>query len=182
MELEDIFYNKQEYIETISGNKISRKSVLCGSRNIVLNGMTIIQSECIIRGDLSNVRIGRYCIFSKRAVIKPPFKQFSQGVAFFPLFIGDHVFIDEDAVVNAASIGSYVSIGKNCVIGRRCVLKDCCMIADNSVVPQDTVVAAFSMYSGSPSRYTKELPQCTQDLMIDFTKQYFHHFKPLTQK
>lgn len=37
-------------------------------------------------------------------------------VAFFPLHIGDHVFIDEDTVVNAAHVGSYVYIGKNCVI------------------------------------------------------------------
>lgn len=37
-------------------------------------------------------------------------------VAFFPLHIGDHVFIEEDTIVNAAQIGSYVHIGKNCVI------------------------------------------------------------------
>lgn len=41
---------------------------------------------------------------------------FPSRVAFFPLHIGDHVFIEEDCVVNAAQIGSYVHIGKNCVI------------------------------------------------------------------
>ncbi|XP_054718709.1 dynactin subunit 5-like [Uloborus diversus] len=181
MELEDVFYNKQEYIETASGNKVSRQSVLCGSQNIVLNGKTIIQSECVIRGDLANVRIGRHCVIGKRAVIRPPFKKFSKGVAFFPLHIGDHVFIDEDTVVNAAHVGSYVSIGKNCVIGRRCVLKDCCYIADDTVLPPETVVPAFSMYSGSPGLYTKELPEAAQDIMVDYTKGYYQHFKPVTQ-
>ncbi len=38
------------------------------------------------------------------------------SVAFFPLHIGDHVFVEEDSVINAAQIGSYVHIGKNCVI------------------------------------------------------------------
>ena len=38
------------------------------------------------------------------------------SVAFFPLHIGDHVYIDDDTIVNAAQIGSYVHIGKNCVI------------------------------------------------------------------
>uniref|UniRef100_A0A665WET8 DCTN5 n=1 Tax=Echeneis naucrates TaxID=173247 RepID=A0A665WET8_ECHNA len=38
MELSEILYNKAEYIETASGNKVSRQSVLCGSQNIVLNG------------------------------------------------------------------------------------------------------------------------------------------------
>ncbi|CAN8007440.1 unnamed protein product [Ixodes pacificus] len=102
-----------------SGNKVSRNSVLCGSHNIVLNGKTIIQSKSIIRGDLANVRIGRHCVISSSSVIRPPFKKFSKGVAFFPLQIGDHVFIDEGSVVNAAHVGSFVFIGKNCVIVSR---------------------------------------------------------------
>ncbi|KAG7239493.1 hypothetical protein INR49_028964 [Caranx melampygus] len=104
MELSEILYNKAEYIETASGNKVSRQSVLCGSQNIVLNGKTIVMNDCIIRGDLANVRVGRHCVVKSR----------SSGV--LPLHIGDHVFIEEDCVVNAAQIGSYVHIGKNCVI------------------------------------------------------------------
>ena len=45
------------------------------------------------------------------------------SVAFFPLQIGDHVFIGEGSIVNAAVVSSYVYIGKNVIIGRRCVLK-----------------------------------------------------------
>lgn len=38
------------------------------------------------------------------------------SVAFFPLQMGDHVFVGENTVVNAAVVGSYVYIGKNVVI------------------------------------------------------------------
>lgn len=38
------------------------------------------------------------------------------SLAFFPIHIGDHVFIGENAIVSAAVIGSYVYIGKNAVI------------------------------------------------------------------
>lgn len=41
---------------------------------------------------------------------------FSFSVAFFPLQMGDHVFVGENTVVNAAVVGSYVYIGKNVVI------------------------------------------------------------------
>lgn len=95
---------------------MNRQTVLCGSQNIVLHGKVIVDKGAIIRGDLANVRTGRYCIISKSSVIRPPFKQFSKGVAFFPLHIGDHVFIGENSVISAASIGSYVYIGKNVVI------------------------------------------------------------------
>lgn len=43
-------------------------------------------------------------------------------VAFFPLTMGDHVFVGERAVVNAALVGSYVYIGKNAVIVRICLI------------------------------------------------------------
>uniref|UniRef100_A0A1B6DP10 Dynactin subunit 5 n=1 Tax=Clastoptera arizonana TaxID=38151 RepID=A0A1B6DP10_9HEMI len=179
MELQDIFFDPIEYVETASGNKVSRQTVLCGSQNIVLNGKVIVQSDAIIRGDLANVRTGRYCIISKNSVIRPPFKKFSKGVAFFPLHMGDHVFVGENSVVNAAVIGAYVHIGNNVVIGRRCVLKDCCMIEDNTILAPETVVPSYTVYSGSPGLCTGELPECTQELMIDFTRSYYQHFLPL---
>lgn len=97
----------------------------------------IVQTGAIIRGDLANVKTGRFCVIGKKAVIRPPLKQFSSGyafdqffcfskvliifnlyfsVAFFPLYIGDHVFIGEESIVQAASVGSYVYIGKDAVI------------------------------------------------------------------
>ncbi|CAD7086044.1 unnamed protein product [Hermetia illucens] len=182
MEILDTYYSRDEYVETASGNKVSRQTVLCGSQNIVLNGKVIVQSGAIIRGDLANVRTGRYCIISKGAVIRPPFKQFSKGVAFFPLHIGDHVFVGEGAIVSAASVGSYVYIGKNAVIGRRCVLKDCCIIEDGAILPPETTVASFMRYTaagtieggqGNPDH----VPPAMQDQMVDFTKSFYEHFR-----
>ena len=60
--------------------------------------------------------------------------------------------------------------------GRRCVLKDCCYIEDNSVLPPETVVPTFTRYSGSSAKRAGELPENTQDIMIDFTKNYYNHF------
>lgn len=166
MEPQDVYYSKAEYVETASGNKVSRHTVLCGSQNIVLHGKVIVQSDAIIRGDLANVRTGRYCIISKNAIIRPPFKKFSRGVAFFPLTMGDHVFVGERAVINAAIVGSYIYIGKNAVIGRRCVLKDCCYIEDGAVVPPETVVPSFTRFAGNPAKCVEDLPECTLDLMV----------------
>ncbi|KAJ8676246.1 hypothetical protein QAD02_012032 [Eretmocerus hayati] len=178
MEPQDIYYNKTEYVETASGNKVSRQTVLCGSQNIVLHGKVIVQSDAIIRGDLANVKTGRYCIIGKNVVIRPPFKRFSRGIAFFPLQMGDHVFVGERSVVNAAMVGSYVYIGKNVVIGRRSVIKNCVFIEDGAVIPPETVVPSFSRYAGNPAKCVEDLPECTLDLMLDFTKNYYQHFIP----
>jgi len=80
--------------------------------------------------------------------------------------------------VNAASVGSYVYIGANCVIGRRCILKDCCYIEDGTVLAPETVVPCFARFGGSPGRLVQELPECTPDLMIDFTRDFYKNFLP----
>lgn len=87
------------------------------------------------------------------------------------------MYIGEGSVISSAQIGSYVHIGRNVVIGQRCVLKDCCQIADNSVLPPDTVVANFSLYAGSPARLVQDLPESTQYLMVEATKQFYENFK-----
>ncbi|XP_034098717.1 dynactin subunit 5 [Drosophila nasuta] len=181
MEIADSYYSKDEYVETASGNKVSRHTVLCGSQNIVLNGKVIVQSGAIIRGDLANVRTGRYCVISKNSVIRPPYKQFSKGIAFFPMHIGDHVFIGEGAVVSAAIIGSFVYIGKNAIIGRRCTLKDCCVIEDGAVLPPETTVSSYMRYTskgtiegGQGNPYF--VPAAMQDEMANYTKSFYEHF------
>lgn len=78
---------KGEYIETDTGNKVSRKANLVGTQNIMLGGKTVIQPEVMIRGDLARtassssgsapanntaVAIGRYCFLSRGAVLRPP--------------------------------------------------------------------------------------------------------------
>jgi len=114
----EIIYKKSEFIETSSGNKVNKNSVMCGSQNIILQGRTIVLQDCIVRGDLAAVKIGRHCIIGERVVIRPPYKKFQAGFAFFPIHIGDYVYIEDDCVINAASIGSYVHIGKGAVIVR----------------------------------------------------------------
>ncbi|CAI8016834.1 Dynactin subunit 5 [Geodia barretti] len=182
MEQQDVAYDAGEYIETASGNKVSRTCILCGSKNIVLNGKTVVQSACIIRGDLANINVGRQCVIGKRTVITPPFKKLSHGGAFYPLQIGDNVIIEEDSVINASAVGSYVHVGKNCVISRSCILRDCCTVLDNTVLPPETVVPPFTVFGGSPGVMVGELSESVQDVMIEATRSYYQHFKPVKKQ
>ncbi len=130
------------------------------------------------------------------------------SVAFVPVHIGDYVYMGEDSVVIAAQIGSYVHIGRNCVVGRRSILKDACAIADDAVLAADTVVPPFAVMAGSPgsrlpappgpsprlaspgqltmterlffvlARIVGELPDCSQELMIDALRSFYQHFIP----
>lgn len=52
------------------------------------------------------------------------------------------------------------------------------MIEDNTVLGPETVVPPFTRYGGSPGLVVGDLPECTQDLMVDFTRSYYEHFVP----
>lgn len=55
------------------------------------------------------------------------------------------------------------------------------MVEDNTVLGPETVVPPFMRYGGSPGMPVGDLPECTQDLMQDFTRSYYEHFVPQPQ-
>ncbi|BCR93599.1 uncharacterized protein AKAW2_10645S [Aspergillus luchuensis] len=143
---------KGEYIETDTGNKISRRSLIHGTQHIILGGKTVIQADAVIRGDLYRssssstststssdpaggggsapnspsvaITIGRYSYISRQAILRPPSRLHRGVYSFYPLKIGDHVFVGERAVVEAATVGNHVHIGKDAVVGSMAILKD----------------------------------------------------------
>jgi len=180
VEEDNIPYEKAEYIETTTGNKVSRKSVLCGSQHIVFNGKTIVKPKVVVRGDLANVRIGRHCIVESNTVVRPPYKRFKKGIMFFPSTIGDHCLIEEDVIIESGQIGSFVHIGKGAIIGKRCILKDCCRILPGTILGPDTVVPPFAVFAGTPGQCVGQLPECVLELHREYTMNYYKRFQPRT--
>ncbi|QSZ32945.1 hypothetical protein DSL72_002528 [Monilinia vaccinii-corymbosi] len=166
---------KGEYIETDTGNKVSRRSQIIGTTNIILGGKTVIQAEVIIRGDLlrtlpsSNagdkagslvaVAIGRYCFFSRGCELRPPGKVYRGTFSYFPLKIGDHVFVGPGSIIEAAMLGNHVHIGANVVVGKFVIVKDFVKILDGTVVPPGMVIPSFSVVGGIPGRVVGEVAE-----------------------
>ncbi|KAI9472771.1 hypothetical protein LPJ78_001467 [Coemansia sp. RSA 989] len=187
MELEITPYKKSDFIETDTGNKVSRRSLISGSQNIVLGGKTIVHSKCTIRGDLRRagpshqaaVLIGRFCSLGEGAVLRPPYKTYKGVFSYYPLKIGDHVDIGPNSIVEAASIGSLVKIGANCIIGRFAIIKDGCIIEDNSVIAPNSVIPPFSHVAGGPpAKIIAQLPESTLEVLEAQSKDKYAKFVP----
>ncbi|KAJ2161865.1 hypothetical protein GGF46_001173 [Coemansia sp. RSA 552] len=185
MEPDFVTYKKSDFIETDTGNKVSRRSLISGSQNIVLGGKTIVHPKCTIRGDLrragpthqASVLIGRFCSLGPESVLRPPYKSYKGVFSYYPLKIGDHVDIGHNSIVEAASIGSYVKIGKNCIIGRFAIIKDCCLIEDGAVVAPNAVIPSFSIVAGgSPAKVVAQLPESTQEVLEAQSKDRYAKF------
>ncbi|THH05518.1 hypothetical protein EW145_g4736 [Phellinidium pouzarii] len=182
-----VYYIKSEYIETDTGNKVSRRATIAGPQNIILGGKTIIASGAIIRGDLRRtgtghavvISLGRYCLIGEGCVVRPPYKTYRGNFNYYPMKIGDHVHIGANSVVEAATIGSHVEIGKNCIIGKFTIIKDCAKIADNTVLMPNSVVPALAYCFGSPGQFVEDLPESTQEIVESETKAYYNRFQAL---
>ncbi|KAJ5551084.1 hypothetical protein N7535_000974 [Penicillium sp. DV-2018c] len=175
--------SKGEYIETDTGNKISRRSQIHGTQHIVLGGKTVIQAEAVIRGDLSlsrtattdsnnpstpkqtqnpntptvAVTIGRYTYISKSAILRPPSRVMGGVHMFTQLRIGEHCFVGEGAVVEAGLLGNHVHVGKGAVIGSMAIIKDYAYVLDDAVVPAGMVVPSWCVVGGRPARIVGEV-------------------------
>ncbi|KAK0336755.1 hypothetical protein LTR91_014130 [Friedmanniomyces endolithicus] len=164
---------KSEYIETDTGNKISRRARIEGKQNIMLAGKSVVMAGAILRGDLHRksdrpaegekgapitaINIGRASVISTDCTIRPPMRMSRGQMTFYPMRIGDNVFIGTGTHVSALSISSHVHVGANCVLSPFCVIKESCKILPDTVVPPHMVIPPGSIVAGRPARVVGEV-------------------------
>ncbi|KAH7041954.1 dynactin subunit 5 [Macrophomina phaseolina] len=170
---------KGEYIETDSGNKVSRRAHISGTANITLGGKTVIMADVHLRGDLHRfktpssstdpdskpstsssanaISIGRCTVIGAGCVIKPPARISRGALSYYPMKIGDNVFVGPNSHISAASISSHVHVGEGCVLEPFCIVRDNVKILPHSVVPANMVIPSNSIVGGRPARVVGEL-------------------------
>nr|POF11611.1 dynactin subunit 5 [Quercus suber] len=170
---------KSEYIETDTGNKISRRSILEGKQNIMLGGKSVLMAGVHLRGDLVRkpdrltvpdggtgggkeapvpaINIGRATIISTNCTLRPPMRLSRGTMTYYPLKIGDNVFVGPGSHISAAAISSNVWIGAGCVLQNFCTVRDHCKILPGTVVPPYMMVPPGSVVAGRPGRIVGEV-------------------------
>lgn len=78
-------------------------------------------------------------------------------MSFWPMRIGDNVFIGQGTHVSAASISSHVHVGENCVLGDFSMLKERSKVLPNTVVPTGMIVPPGTIVAGRPARIIGEV-------------------------
>lgn len=78
-------------------------------------------------------------------------------MAFYPLRIGDNVFVGADTLISSLSISSHVYIGPGCVLSPFSIVKEGSKILPGAVVPHSMVVPPGSVVAGNPARVVGEV-------------------------
>lgn len=79
-------------------------------------------------------------------------------MSYYPMKLGENVFVGPGAFVQAASVGSYVFIGKDAVVGNGCVIRDGVKILEGSIMVPGMVAPSGVIVGGRPAKIIGELP------------------------
>jgi dynactin-5 len=178
------------YIQTSTGNWVSRRAVIQNARHVELKGRSIVHADSQFKAADSPtgwIRTGRYCHVGAGTIIQPAVLPPHHRDQHVPVTIGSHTIIRKNCHLQAAAVGSYCWIGCSVVLGPRVIIKDCCVIADNVNIPADTVIPPFTRVTvastGSSSRLVfRELPPSTAHELQEQSMELYQNFVVLQQQ
>jgi dynactin 5 len=78
-------------------------------------------------------------------------------VQFYPMKVGDNVFIGRDTHVSSISIASHVHVGEGCVLGAFSIVNQNVKILPRTIVPSHMVIPANAVVGGQPARVVGEV-------------------------
>lgn len=166
--------SKAEYIETESGNRISKHANILDARSIIIKRNTFIDHNVTLRSDLRRpsdkspsspsksghhvssstgshtaIAIGRYCILERDVTVAPPGREPTAATE-------SHTCAETGLVHLPIKIGSYVhigvgttveaaAIGSHVFIGRNCTVGRFTIIKECVYVEDNTVIPDYQV-------------------------------------
>ena len=126
------------------------------AENATLIGDVLMGDGCsiwfnaVVRGDVNSIKVGNHVNIQDGAVVHGTYQRASTE-------IGDHVSIGHNAIVHGCEIQDHVLIGMGSIVMDHCVVEPYSIIAAGAVVPKNTRVPSGSIYAGVPAKCIKSV-------------------------
>jgi carbonic anhydrase/acetyltransferase-like protein (isoleucine patch superfamily) len=105
--------------------------------------------QAVVRGDVHRIRIGNHVNIQDGAVIHATYKT-------APTTIGNNVSIGHNAIVHGCTIHDNVLVGMGAIIMDDAVVESNCIIAAGAVVTKNTTVPSGTVFGGMPAKKIKD--------------------------
>jgi len=116
--------------------------------DVIIEEGSSIWFGAVLRGDMGQIRIGKYTNIQDNCVIHMT----DSGT-----YIGDNNTIGHGAILHNCTIGNQNVIGMNAVILDGAVIENECVIAAGSVITGGSRFPSRQLIAGSPGKVKKEL-------------------------
>ena len=142
-------------IKTVLGHTPQYGANCFFAENATLIGDIIMGDSCsvwfqaVVRGDVHRILIGNHVNIQDGAVLHATYKT-------SPTTIGDHVSIGHNAIVHGCTIHDNVLVGMGAIIMDDAVVESNSIIAAGAVVSKNTIVPEGSVFAGVPAKKIKD--------------------------
>jgi carbonic anhydrase/acetyltransferase-like protein (isoleucine patch superfamily) len=140
--------------------------------NATLIGDVIMGNGCsvwfsaVVRGDVNSITVGDHVNIQDGAVIHGTYEKSATT-------IGNHVSIGHNAIVHGCAIQDYVLIGMGAIVMDDCIIEPYSIIAAGAVVPKNTHIKRGSVYAGVPAKCIKSVsPELMEGEIERIAKSY----------
>ena len=140
--------------------------------NATLIGDVILGEGCsvwfsaVVRGDVNSITVGDHVNIQDGAVLHGTYQKSATT-------IGNHVSIGHNAIVHGCTIQDYVLIGMGAIVMDDCIIEPYSIIAAGAVVPKNTHIKRGSVYAGVPAKCIKSVsPELMEGEIERIAKSY----------
>jgi carbonic anhydrase/acetyltransferase-like protein (isoleucine patch superfamily) len=143
-------------IKTVLGKTPQFESDCFIADNATLIGDVVLGQGCsvwfsaVVRGDVNSITVGDHVNIQDGAVIHGTYQKSATT-------IGNHVSIGHNAIVHGCTIEDHVLIGMGSIVMDDCVVEPYSIVAAGAVVPKNTRIKSGSVYAGVPAKCIKSV-------------------------
>ena len=159
-------------IKTVRGKTPRYGSDCFIADNATLIGDVILGEGCsvwfsaVVRGDVNSIAVGDHVNIQDGAVIHGTYEKSATT-------IGNHVSIGHNAIVHGCRIHDHVLIGMGAIVMDDCIVEPYSIIAAGAVVPKNTHIKRGSVYAGVPAKCIKSVsPELMEGEIERIAKSY----------
>jgi carbonic anhydrase/acetyltransferase-like protein (isoleucine patch superfamily) len=117
--------------------------------DVVMGDSCSVWFQAVVRGDVHRIRIGNHVNIQDGAVIHATYKT-------APTTIGNNVSIGHNAIVHGCTIHDNVLVGMGAIIMDDAVVESNSIIAAGAVVTKNTIVPSGTVFGGMPAKKIKD--------------------------
>jgi carbonic anhydrase/acetyltransferase-like protein (isoleucine patch superfamily) len=117
--------------------------------DVVMGDSCSVWFQAVVRGDVHRIRIGNHVNIQDGAVIHATYKT-------APTTIGNNVSIGHNAIVHGCTIHDNVLVGMGAIIMDDAIVESNCIIAAGAVVTKNTTVPSGTVFGGMPAKKIKD--------------------------
>ena len=141
--------------------------------NVEIDAGSSVWYNCVIRGDVEYIKIGKNTNVQDGTVIHVSSYGFSAtGRDGSPTEIGDNVTIGHNATIHACKIKDNALIGMGSIILDNAVVNSMSFVAAGAVVTPGTNIEENQLWAGNPARFIRLINENEKKLLINTPEVY----------